>query len=84
MSNPEFCVLKTDGINCDDETRHAFAIKSSGADARIVHVNELRSGDINLNRFKGLVIPGGFSYGDDISCGKVLATELISHLSDQF
>ena len=81
MSKPEFCVLKTDGINCDEETK--YALENSGANARIVHINQLRSGDDKLSKFDGLVMPGGFSYGDDIASGKVLAVEFSSYLSDE-
>lgn len=78
---PQVCVLKTDGINCDEETVHAFA--TAGATPRTVHVNELRSGDDNLRNYQILAIPGGFSYGDDVASGKILALELNSYLGDQ-
>src|SRR5665213_2414475 len=81
MSNPEVCVLKTDGINCDEEMANAFRV--AGGEPEVVHVNQLRSGDRRLNQYGVLAIPGGFSYGDDIASGKVLATELTSYLSDQ-
>lgn len=81
MANPEVCVLKTDGINCDMEMAYAF--ESSGGSPEIVHINQLRSGERSLSDFSALAIPGGFSYGDDIASGKVLATELTSYLSDQ-
>jgi phosphoribosylformylglycinamidine synthase I len=81
MSNPEVCVLKTDGINCDKEMAHAFQV--AGAEPEIVHVNQLRSGGRQLGRYGVLALPGGFSYGDDIGSGTVLATELTSYLSDQ-
>jgi phosphoribosylformylglycinamidine synthase len=81
MATPEFCVLKTDGINCEEETQ--YALQLAGAKAEIVHVNQLRGKDRNLRDYDGLLIPGGFSYGDDIASGKVLAVELTSYLSDQ-
>jgi len=81
MSNPDVCVLKTDGINCDMEMSHAFEV--AGADAELVHINQLRSGERHLSDFSILAIPGGFSYGDDIASGKVLANELTSYLADQ-
>jgi phosphoribosylformylglycinamidine synthase len=34
-----------------------------------------------LRDFSILTIPGGFSYGDDISAGKILATQLTHHLA---
>ncbi|MDP3724161.1 MAG: phosphoribosylformylglycinamidine synthase I [bacterium] len=78
---PRICVLKTDGINCDEEKMHAFAL--AGGRPSLVHVNELRSGDIRLQNFHILDIPGGFSYGDDIRSGKILALELTTFLADQ-
>lgn len=74
------CVLMTDGINCNVETAHAFV--QAGATAQVVHVNELRSGGTSLERFQILAIPGGFSYGDDIASGKLLANELIASFTD--
>src|SRR5687768_15539037 len=81
MTNPNVCVLKTDGINCDMEMSHAFEV--AGGSPEIVHVNQLRSGERRLGDFGILALPGGFSYGDDIASGKVLANELTSYLSDQ-
>jgi phosphoribosylformylglycinamidine synthase len=74
-------VLKADGTNCEVETLHAFGL--AGAEGEIVPVNRLRAGDDNLERYDILVIPGGFSYGDDVVSGKVLAVELMSFLADQ-
>lgn len=81
MANPEVCVLKTDGINCDMEMAHAFEV--AGGIPELVHINQLRDGSRNLNNYGVLAISGGFSYGDDITSGKVLANELTSYLSDQ-
>lgn|SRR3990167_7995664 len=81
MIKPEVCVLKTDGINCDEEMANAFHV--AGAEPELVHVNQLRGGERHLGRYSILAIPGGFSYGDDIASGKVLASELTSYLSDQ-
>lgn len=81
MANPEVCVLKTDGINCDMEMAYAFEV--AGGSPETVHINQLRSGERSLGDYSALAIPGGFSYGDDIASGKVLATELTSYLSDQ-
>lgn len=77
---PKVLVLKTDGINCDEET--AFAFNLAGGTAKIVHVNDIRSKKENLKNYNILAIPGGFSYGDDIISGKILATELASFLSE--
>lgn len=78
---PSVCVLKTDGINCDREALHAFEL--AGGKTQLVHVNQLRSGECNLKNYEILVIPGGFSYGDDVASGKILAVELNSYLGNQ-
>lgn len=78
---PKVCVLKTEGTNCDLETAYAF--EKAGARCRMVHVNQLRSGEEKLSDYQILVIPGGFSYGDDVQSGKILAVELTSFLKDK-
>jgi phosphoribosylformylglycinamidine synthase I len=72
--------LRTDGINCDNETFYAF--HKAGAEPKLVHVNQLRSGEENLADYQLLVLSGGFSYGDDVHSGKILAVELTSFLKE--
>jgi phosphoribosylformylglycinamidine synthase len=81
MANIDVCVLKTDGINCEAEMGHAFEV--AGAQPDMVHINQLRDGTRRLGDYAILAIPGGFSYGDDIASGKVLANELTTYLGDQ-
>lgn len=78
---PQVCVLRTDGTNCDEETAHAF--EKAGGQPELVHVNQLRSGKRHLRDYQILALPGGFSYGDDIAAGKILAVELVSYLRDE-
>ncbi|MEK7534733.1 MAG: phosphoribosylformylglycinamidine synthase subunit PurQ [Patescibacteria group bacterium] len=78
---PKALVLKADGTNCDEET--AFAFSLIGGDSHIVHINELRTNNYKLNDFQILAIPGGFSYGDDVVSGKILAVELTSFFSEE-
>lgn len=80
---PNVCVLKTDGINCDEELTHAYNTESVGGNAKIIHVNELKTKDKKLSDYQILAIPGGFSYGDDIAAGKILALELNAYLADE-
>ena len=42
----------------------------------MVHVNRFISAEKSLDNYHILVLPGGFSYGDDIAAGKILANEL--------
>jgi phosphoribosylformylglycinamidine synthase subunit PurQ / glutaminase len=80
LVKPKACILRTAGTNCDIETAAAFEL--SGAEAHRVHINSLISGEVKLERFQVLAIPGGFSYGDDIASGKILANEIKYKLAD--
>ncbi|HEX9745150.1 MAG TPA: phosphoribosylformylglycinamidine synthase I [bacterium] len=73
-------ILKTAGINCDFELAHAFTL--AGSETEHVHINELVRGEKLLSDFDILGFPGGFSYGDDLSAGRVLATEVRAHILD--
>lgn len=74
-ANPKVCVLTGYGINCDMETQHAFNI--AGARAERVHLNELISKKSKLEDYQIFFIPGGFSYGDELGAGKVLANKIL-------
>ncbi len=74
-------VLRAAGTNCDYETAYAF--EKVGALAERIHVNRLVESPKRLSRFHILAIPGGFSYGDDIASGKLLANEIRFRLEDQ-
>lgn len=67
-------VLTGFGINCDRETAHAF--QRAGAEPAFVHLNDIVAEPAMLERFHILAIPGGFSFGDDIASGKILANRL--------
>lgn len=73
-------VLRTAGTNCDKET--AFAFERAGASTELVHMNALRSKEKSLHDYQILAIPGGFTYGDDIASGKIVANELKFKLKD--
>jgi phosphoribosylformylglycinamidine synthase subunit PurQ / glutaminase len=77
---PKTLVLRAAGTNCDVETAHAFGL--AGSDATRVHVNRLIESPSMLGDYQLLAIAGGFSYGDDISAGKILATQIMHHLRD--
>ena len=64
-------VLRAPGTNCDAET--VFAFTQAGSEAELVHVNQLIRRERRLADYQILVIPGGFTYGDDIAAGRVLA-----------
>lgn len=78
---PRVLILRAAGTNCDHETRYAF--ESQGAEAHLVHVNRLIANPSLLATSRILVLPGGFTYGDDISAGKILANQLRFKLGSQ-
>jgi len=80
MSKPQAIILRTAGTNCDQET--AAALVMAGADPSILHINQVLSDKNILEDYDLLVIPGGFSYGDDVAAGKILANELRFKLVD--
>lgn len=80
MPAVKVAVLKAPGTNCDQETLHAF--KLAGADPELVWVHELTSGGKKLDPYQILALPGGFTYGDDLGAGRLLAGELRSHLAE--
>src|SRR5688572_27438325 len=71
-------VITGDGINCEVETAGAF--KLAGFEVDIRHLNDLIADKFNLDRLSSeysvLALPGGFSFGDDLESGKVLALKI--------
>ena len=71
-------VIRSAGANCNDETAHAFRL--TGAEVEQIHVNEFIRGSRDFDEFDVAAIPGGFSYGDYVSAGAILANQLNSKL----
>jgi phosphoribosylformylglycinamidine synthase len=80
MPQPCILVLRAPGTNCDEET--AFAFEQAGGRAQRIHVQRLLENPRLLHEFQVLCIPGGFSYGDDIAAGRILACQIQQHLAD--
>lgn len=77
---PKVLVIRAAGTNCDVETAYAFEL--AGADAERVYIDEVKNKD--LSYYHIIALPGGFTYGDDISAGKILANEIKYTLREQF
>jgi phosphoribosylformylglycinamidine synthase len=73
-------ILRSPGTNCDVETAYAFEL--AGGKAERWHINRLLEAPKLLADFQVLCIPGGFSYGDDVAAGKILANQIQHHLAD--
>ncbi|MCA9249261.1 MAG: phosphoribosylformylglycinamidine synthase subunit PurQ, partial [Planctomycetales bacterium] len=78
---PRILVLRAPGTNCDVETAHAFQL-AGGAPER-VHINRLLENPQLADEFQILCFPGGFSYGDDLAAGRILASQMRHYLADQ-
>jgi phosphoribosylformylglycinamidine synthase len=67
-------ILQATGTNRDGDAAHA--ITKAGGQPEILHVNTLREKPERLQSYQMLVLPGGFSYGDALGAGRLLATDL--------
>jgi phosphoribosylformylglycinamidine synthase I len=54
-----------------------------GFETELVHINNVLKAPEHLLDYDFLVIPGGFSYGDDLGAGTLLAKNLTVHLGQQ-
>ena len=69
-------VLFGEGINCERETKRAF--EKHGANVQLVHVEDFLADHEILKSVSVLALPGGFSFGDEVRSGLVLAIIIFS------
>jgi phosphoribosylformylglycinamidine synthase len=62
------------GINCEEETEAAYTM--AGAETVLVHVHEFLSEAYSIHDFQIIHFPGGFSFGDHLGAGRVLANRI--------
>ncbi len=77
---PRVLILRAPGTNCDRES--AFAFEKAGATCDFVHIERLLESPKLVADYQILCLPGGFSYGDDIAAGRILANQIRHHLRD--
>jgi phosphoribosylformylglycinamidine synthase II/phosphoribosylformylglycinamidine synthase I len=80
LQRPRILILHATGTNRDRDA--ALACELAGGQPEIVHINQLLSGERRLVDYHMLVIPGGFSYGDDLGAGKLWAVNLKHRLGE--
>jgi phosphoribosylformylglycinamidine synthase I len=73
-------ILRAAGINTDMETQ--YALELAGARADRVHINRVIEDKGLLEQYHILIFPGGFSYGDDVAAGRIMANQVVHHLSE--
>jgi len=74
---PPIAILREQGVNSQVEIAAAFTF--AGFDCHDVHMTDLLSGRRSLQEFKGLVVCGGFSYGDVLGAGEGWAKSVLFH-----
>jgi phosphoribosylformylglycinamidine synthase II/phosphoribosylformylglycinamidine synthase I len=80
QSKPKVLILHANGTNRDHDA--ALACEQAGGEPEIVHINQLLNGDRNMRDYHMLVVPGGFSYGDDLGAGQLWAQDLRYRIGD--
>ena len=71
---PRALVVVTAGINCDRELMAAFT--QAGANPVRMHLHELMHDPTPIEAFDLIGLPGGFSYGDAVAAGRIMASHL--------
>jgi phosphoribosylformylglycinamidine synthase subunit PurQ / glutaminase len=77
---PRALILRAPGINRDEDA--AAAIELAGGRPERVHINRVVEGATRIADYALLIIPGGFSYGDHLGAGKLLAVDLAHRLGE--
>ena len=72
MKRIRVCIITGYGINADRELAEAF--QCVGGLPQRIHVHELIKEPRQLQRYAVAAFPGGFSFGDHLGSGKVLAS----------
>jgi phosphoribosylformylglycinamidine synthase len=83
-TRPAVAILREQGVNGQVEMAAAF--HAAGFDAVDVHMSDIHSGRVALDRFRGLAACGGFSYGDVLGAGEGWAKSILysSRARDEF
>jgi len=74
-------ILRAPGINRDYDA--AAACELAGLQPERIHINRVAEGEVKLADYGMIVVPGGFSYGDHLGAGRLLAVDLIHRLGEQ-
>jgi phosphoribosylformylglycinamidine synthase I len=77
---PRALILTAAGINCDHELAEAFEL--AGAKPESVHLSTLMAAPDRIDEYDLIGLPGGFSYGDAIAAGRIVAAMMSSRLID--
>jgi phosphoribosylformylglycinamidine synthase len=76
-ARPKVAILREQGVNSHVEMAAAF--QRAGFTAYDVHMTDLFERRLRLDEFRGLVVCGGFSYGDVLGAGEGWAKSILFH-----
>lgn len=71
---PKVMILRGPGTNCDMETANSF--NYVGGKCELTYINDIVSGKTDPFDYDIMVFPGGFSYGDYVSAGKIFGVKI--------
>jgi phosphoribosylformylglycinamidine synthase len=74
---PRVAILREQGVNGQVEMAAAFA--QAGFEARDVHMSDVLADRARLEDVRGIVLCGGFSYGDVLGAGQGWARSILLH-----
>ncbi len=77
---PRVLVLRAAGINRDGDAAHAVTM--AGGEPDLVHIGRIVDGSVSIFDYAMIIVPGGFSYGDHLGAGRLLAVDLMHRLGD--
>ncbi len=80
MATPRVLLVRAPGTNCDEETAFAWTVAKGSPQTQ--HIHSVLNQPQMLSGYQILCLPGGFSYGDDIAAGRILASQLSGKLGD--
>lgn len=73
-SRPPILIITGHGVNCEAESKRAWEL--AGAAVTLVHLHDLLDRPATLHDFAGMMFIGGFSYGDHMGSGQVMAQRI--------
>ena len=76
-TRPRVAILREQGVNGHVEMAAAF--HRAGFESVDVHMSDLFEGRATLDPFRGLVMCGGFSYGDVLGAGEGWVKSILFH-----
>ena len=79
MAHVRVLMVRAAGTNCDQEAQYAW--ESVGATVERMHIRRLLEEPLLLDACQIVTLPGGFSYGDDLGAGRILAAQIERGLS---